>query len=109
MEVVFKKIEDYKYTLVKGSGYIEDVVLETIDKISIVNSKDFNLTITEVLYEHIVSRLVSGLFLKEHLKEISDMHHVLITVGINNTTYNVTLGSFGKEDALGYVNGITEV
>ena len=109
MEVVFEKIEDYRYGLVKGSGYIEDIVLETINNISVVDSRDFNITVTEVLYECVLSRLVSGLFLKAHLEEISSMHHVLITVGINNTTYNVTLGSFGKEDALGYVNGITEV
>lgn len=107
--VKFEKLEEYKYALVNGGDQIDTMVLNIIDEISIVPNKLFNDTITEILYETILNRLISGLFLKDNLDSANTMHHVLITVGINNKTYNVTLGAFNKEEDLGYVTGITEI
>lgn len=108
-EVKFEKIEGSKYILVNGKDQIDSKVADIIQSISGKEANLFNSTVTDVLYETILSRLVAGLFITHHRESVGISHHIVITAGINNKTYNITIGALQKEDSLGYINGIVEI
>jgi len=107
--VEFEKVNDYKYIVTDGKNEIDRYIRETIENISCGQTNIYNDTITNKLYETMLSRYVSALFLKKHKELMDTIHHTIITITINNMNFNITLGNFGKEEDLGFLNGITKL
>ena len=107
--VEFKKINANRYNVTKGVDYIDTVIKSILEKLSVVSVNIYNKSINNNIYETLLSRYVSGLFIKKHGDISKNIHHIIITIGINERVYNLTLGSFNMENSLNYVNGSTEV
>jgi len=109
MKIEFKKIEDNKYLVTEGAGFIDSYVKDLLGDLNVISSNSFNSDISNTLYEHMLSRYVSGLYIKQHNGIPDSVHHILITINIGSFNYNISVGKLGNGDELGYVNGITKV
>jgi len=105
----FDKIDTYNYVACGNIDSLDTEIKNIIEDISVVGTNKFNGSINISLYETILSRKLSGLFLKYYEDRIKNISHVLIRIGINNNTYNITLGSLNLEESSGYLNGITKI
>ena len=106
---MFKKINGNQYIF---NGDIDDVdnkINKIIEDISIIGKSKYNDTMNDIIYEHILSRYISGLFIKEHSNELDGTHHVIVAITINGENYNITIGNFDLENDIKYLNGIVTV
>jgi len=104
---MFEKVNNTHY-ICKDVNKIDSFIKEQINKISLGKMDDYNEVLNKMLYEQLLSRYVSSIFLEE-IGELNDQHHTSITISINNTNYNITVGTFNMKDQLKYLNGIIEL
>jgi len=104
---MFKKVNDTHYVCTEVNQ-IDTFVKEQLNIISNGMLGEFEDVLNSMLYENILSRYVSSLYVKE-IGELNDKHHIMITININNTNYNITVGTFNVSDQMKYLNGIIEL
>lgn len=110
MELEFKKYSNNRYNLESNSGYILTHIQGLMAELSIgVKVNKFASTMNDTLFEQMLSRYIASAFIKQYPAEVKDEHHVLITLAINNKSYQITVGNFNLSEEIGYINGITEI
>ena len=76
------------------------------EELQITKKTSSNDTINDILYENLLSRYISGLFIEQHSEELDGTHHILVNISINDENYSITIGSFDLDNDVKYLNGI---
>jgi len=105
---MFKKVKDNQYIVTGDKDLINNKIKNIINDISVIGSSKYNDTMNDIIYEHLLSRYISGLFIRDYASDLDGVHHVIIGMSINNTNYNITVGNFDLDNDIKYLNGIIE-
>ena len=103
---MFKKVKNNQYIFNGDKDVINNKINEIIEDISIVGKSKYNDTINDIIYESLLSRYISGLFIEQHSEELDGTHHVLVNISIDNENYSITIGKFDLGNDIKYLNGI---
>ena len=103
---MFKKVKNNQYIFNGDKDAIYNKINEIIEDISVVGKSKYNDTINDILYENLLSRYISGLFIEQHSEELDGTHHILVNISINDENYSITIGSFDLDNDVKYLNGI---
>ena len=103
---MFKKVKNNQYIFNGDKDVIYNKINEIIEDISVVGKSKYNDTINDILYENLLSRYISGLFIEQHSEELDGTHHILVNISINDENYSITIGSFDLDNDVKYLNGI---
>jgi len=106
---MFKKVKDNQYIVTGDKDLIDNKIKNIINDISILSSSKYNDTMNDIIYENLLSRYISGLFIRDYSSDLDGVHHVIIAITINNNNYNITVGNFDLDNDIKYLNGIIEV
>ena len=106
---MFKKVKDNQYIVTGDKDLIDNKIKNIIEEISIIGSSKYNETMNDIIYENLLSRFISGLFIQEHESDLDGVHHVIISITINNNNYSITVGNFDLDNDIKYLNGIIEI
>jgi len=109
---VFNSVSETEY-LIKDKNTIEffkEKVNKTIEVISIIEVDKYSDVMNTVLYKTILSRLISGYFVKYHKNIIDKLPFITVLIEIENKTFRFSLGRLVTEDINeGYIHGSINV
>jgi len=106
---MFKKVKDNQYIFIGDKNAVDDKIKNIIEDMSIIGSSKYNEFINNIIYENLLSRYISGLFIQEYASDLDGVHHVIISITINNNNYSITVGNFDLDNDIKYLNGIIEI
>jgi len=104
---MYKKVNNNLYVVdAVGIGVVDTAVTTAINSLGVVSKSAFNVSINDNLYETILSRWIASDFITTMSDALKKEQHIVISIGINNKSYKITIGnlSLGKEPE--YIHGI---
>jgi hypothetical protein len=104
---MFKKVNNNLY-VVDGSdvNIIDTAVNGMVNSTTPVSKGVFNISINDNLYETILSRYIAGEFITKHGDIIKKEQHVVVSIGVNNKNYKITIGNLSNTKEPEFIHGI---